>query len=158
MTWSAPMERTVSIFAVLHTPVTSAPKDLAICTANIPTPPEAPTMRTFCWGLIPPASRRAWSATHAEVGTVAACSKLRLDPSRVGKGLGADHRRGGYGCRLLEGEACRLGGELAPSGRRVLGEGAVGGAEFFVARLKPRHVFTDRLDRARDIHAPHASL
>jgi len=29
-------------------PVTSAPNDLAICTANVPTPPEAPLIRSFC--------------------------------------------------------------------------------------------------------------
>ena len=33
------MDRTISKFLVLHTPVTSAPKDLAICTAKVPTPP-----------------------------------------------------------------------------------------------------------------------
>ena len=32
MTWSAPIERTKSIFLVLHTVVTSATNDLAICT------------------------------------------------------------------------------------------------------------------------------
>jgi len=42
MTWPAPIERTMSTFGVLHTPVTSAPNDLAICTANVPTPPDAP--------------------------------------------------------------------------------------------------------------------
>src|SRR6266542_2339889 len=39
MTRSAPIDRTISTFLVLHTPVTSAPNDLAICTANVPTPP-----------------------------------------------------------------------------------------------------------------------
>ena len=37
MTRSAPMDRTISTFLVLHTPVTSAPNHLAICTANVPT-------------------------------------------------------------------------------------------------------------------------
>ncbi|WP_308259298.1 ANTAR domain-containing protein [Pseudonocardia sp. H11422] len=32
----------MSTFVVLHTPVTSAPTALAICTANVPTPPDAP--------------------------------------------------------------------------------------------------------------------
>src|SRR5207244_8246856 len=41
MTCFAPMDRTISTFLVLHTPVTSAPNDLAICTANMPTPPDA---------------------------------------------------------------------------------------------------------------------
>jgi hypothetical protein len=35
-----------STFSVLHTPVTSAPNALAICTAKVPTPPEAPSTRT----------------------------------------------------------------------------------------------------------------
>jgi hypothetical protein len=34
-----------STFAVLYTPVTSAPNALAICTAKVPTPPDAPTIR-----------------------------------------------------------------------------------------------------------------
>jgi hypothetical protein len=36
MTWSAPSEDTRSSFAVLHTPVTSAPRALAIWTAYVP--------------------------------------------------------------------------------------------------------------------------
>jgi hypothetical protein len=42
MTWSAPIDRAVSTFAGLHTAVTSAPNDLAIWIANVPTPPDAP--------------------------------------------------------------------------------------------------------------------
>ena len=34
------------MFRVLHTPVTSAPNAFAICTANVPIPPEAPLMST----------------------------------------------------------------------------------------------------------------
>ena len=34
--------------AVLQTPVTSAPKALAICTAKVPTPPDAPITITVC--------------------------------------------------------------------------------------------------------------
>jgi hypothetical protein len=44
----------MSTFLVLHTPVTAALKDLAICTANVPTPPDAPMIRTFCPGSIRP--------------------------------------------------------------------------------------------------------
>jgi len=55
---------------------------LAICTAKVPTPPEAPMIRT-CWpGWTPPA-RRPCSAVTAASGTAAACSKVRLP------GLGA---------------------------------------------------------------------
>src|ERR1700680_4988154 len=71
------MDRTMSTLRVLHTPVTSAPSDLAICTAKVPTPPEAPLIRTFCPALTCPVSRRPCKATSA-VGTDAACSKLRL--------------------------------------------------------------------------------
>ena len=46
MTWSAPSDRTRSTFRVLHTPVTSAPNGLASWTAKVPTPPEAPMIRT----------------------------------------------------------------------------------------------------------------
>ena len=35
---------------MLQTPVTSAPNDFAICTAKVPTPPEAPLIKTFCPG------------------------------------------------------------------------------------------------------------
>src|SRR5438046_9869674 len=51
MTSSAPIDRTMSTFLVLHTPVTSAPKVLAICTANVPTPPAAPLIRDLLPGL-----------------------------------------------------------------------------------------------------------
>ena len=43
----------------LQTPVTSAPYALAICTANVPTPPDAPIINTLCAGCIPPVSRSA---------------------------------------------------------------------------------------------------
>src|SRR6202011_4503698 len=62
---------------LLQTPCTSAPNALAICTANVPTPPEAPLIRTLYPALTWPVSRRPCKATSA-VGTDAACSKLRL--------------------------------------------------------------------------------
>jgi hypothetical protein len=43
----------MSRFLVLHTPVTAAPYALAICTAKVPTPPEAPLIRTFLPWLDP---------------------------------------------------------------------------------------------------------
>src|SRR5207249_6891994 len=58
MTQSAPMDRTMSKFVVLHTPVTFAANDFAICTANVPTPPAAPLIKTFCPCRIRPLSRR----------------------------------------------------------------------------------------------------
>src|SRR5436305_9723464 len=48
MTWSAPSERSRSNFPVLSTAVTSAPKYLASCTANVPILPPAPLINTFC--------------------------------------------------------------------------------------------------------------
>ena len=65
MTGSAPIEATVSTFAVLHTPVTSAPNALAICTANVPTPPDAPLTSTLCPGWTCPLSRSACNAVTA---------------------------------------------------------------------------------------------
>ena len=44
------IDRIVSTFLVLQTPVTSAPNHLASCTANVPTPPDAPLIRTLCPG------------------------------------------------------------------------------------------------------------
>jgi len=41
-------------FVVLQTPVTSAPNALAICTANVPTRPDAPMTSTFCPGCTCP--------------------------------------------------------------------------------------------------------
>src|SRR5216683_3564365 len=72
------MDRTMSTFLVLHTPVTSAPNDLAICTANVPTPPAAPLIKTFCPGRICPLSRRPCNTVNAATGAEAACSKVTL--------------------------------------------------------------------------------
>src|SRR5882757_8489219 len=71
------MEATISTFLVLQTPVTSAPNDLAICTANVPTPPDAPLIRIFCPASTCPVSRRPCNETSA-VGIDAACSKVTL--------------------------------------------------------------------------------
>ena len=51
------MAWTISIFVVLHTPVTVVPKDLVICTANSPMPPDAPLINT---------RRPAWTSTIAD--------------------------------------------------------------------------------------------
>ena len=108
MTWSAPMDRTRSTFSVLHTPVTSAPNALAICTANAPTPPDAPMTSTLCPDL------HVSAVPHSLQGR---------------EGRDADGRR------LLEGEVRRLGRELVLGGAGVFGEGALGDDEHLVAWL-----------------------
>ena len=55
-----------------HTPVTSAPSAFAICTANEPTPPDAPVTSTVWPGCTFAISRRACSAVMPDVGTAAA--------------------------------------------------------------------------------------
>jgi hypothetical protein len=75
---TAPIDRPRSGFAVPHTPVTYAPNTRASCTANAPTPPTAPMIRTFCPGLYPSRLQRPCRAVHAEMGTDAACPKVRL--------------------------------------------------------------------------------
>ena len=126
MTWSAPIDRTRSTFVVLHTPVTCAPKALAICTANVPTPPDAPTISTCCPGRTRPASRSAWRAVSPR------------DPDD--------------GC-LIEGHARGLARELVLAGGRVLREGASADAEHLIADLEPAHIRAGRHDRARDVES-----
>ncbi len=63
---------------VRHTPVTCALEDLAICMANVPMPPAAPLMSTFCPGWIGPAVRRARRAAIPAMGTAAACANVRV--------------------------------------------------------------------------------
>ena len=90
MTCAAPRERTSSTLRVLHTPVTSAPNALAICTANVPTPPDAPVTSTVCPGCTCAMSRRACSAVIPDVGTVAACSIVSLSGLRTSWSAGTD--------------------------------------------------------------------
>ncbi len=52
--------------------VTSAPSAFAICTANDPTPPEAPVISTVCPAVNRATSRSACSAVIPDVGTAAA--------------------------------------------------------------------------------------
>ena len=82
MTWSAPSERISSTLRTLHTPVTSAPRVLAICTANGPTPPDAPLISS------------AWPGSHL------------VDVAQALQGGdGGDRHR----CGLLEGRCMALG-------------------------------------------------
>src|SRR6266571_2338505 len=57
----------------------------------------------------------------------------------------------GHGRGLLEAEVRRLGREPVRSGARVLGEGAVAGAEHLVTRVAPGRVGADRLHAPGDI-------
>jgi hypothetical protein len=83
MTCPAPKDRTRSTFVVPHTAVTCAPNAVASCTAKVPTPPDAPVISTVWPGWTRPWSRRPCRAVRPEMGTVAACSKVRF------AGLGA---------------------------------------------------------------------
>ena len=65
----------MSTFRVLQTPVTSAPTDFAIWTANVPTPPDAPLISTFCPAWIPPLLMRPCNAVMPAIGDAAASSK-----------------------------------------------------------------------------------
>src|ERR1039457_7086314 len=87
------MERTRSKFLVLQTPVTSVPKDLAICTAKVPTPPDAPLIRTFCPGLICPLLRRPCRAVVAAKGTAAASPNDKLTGFKANAFSGAQTYR-----------------------------------------------------------------
>ena len=112
---------------MLQTPVTSAPIDFAICTANVPIPPDAPLIRTVWPGWTLPWSRSAWQRDQSPAtATAAACSNVRL---------------AGFGAERVLGRG------------RVLGERAVAPAEDLVAGLEARHVRADRLDGAGDIGA-----
>ena len=71
----------MSTFLVLHTPVTSASKDLAICTAKVPTPPDAPMYQ----------DPLPW-----------------FDPSVIAQALQGRRRGQGHGRRLLEREVGRF--------------------------------------------------
>src|SRR3954454_19312316 len=95
MTSSAPSDRTRSSFCVLDTPVTFAPRAFAICTAKVPTPPDAPTTRT-CWPAF-------YASTVAQ---------------RLQCGDGGD----GHGGGLLEAQVRRHPRELVRFRRGVLGE------------------------------------
>ena len=61
----------------IRTPVTSAPSALAICTANVPTPPPAPLISTVIPGWTFP-FRSACNAVTPACGAAAACSKVRF--------------------------------------------------------------------------------
>src|SRR4028118_1518028 len=142
------MDRTTSTFAAPHTPVTRPPNALAICTAKVPTPPDAPTMSTSCPGSIRPWSRSPCKAGKPETARAAACSTARFGRPRRGSPVAAQPWQGGqagYGesRRLLEGEVRRLRRELLLPSERVLGEGTLSDAEHLIAGSEPARILAD---------------
>src|SRR5882762_6116593 len=81
MTRSAPRARTISTFPALQTPVTSAPYDLATCTASVPTPPAAPLTKTFCPACMCPLSRRPCKGATARAEDRVACLEAGYAPA-----------------------------------------------------------------------------
>jgi Alcohol dehydrogenase GroES-like domain len=57
-------------------------------TANVPTPPDAPLIKTFWPAWTWPASRKACRAVSAAKGTAAACSSVRLAGFSASKSSG----------------------------------------------------------------------
>src|SRR3954449_8495986 len=148
MTWSAPRAWTRSHFEVLATPVTCAPKALAICTAEVPPPPEAPRTRTSCRGRTStPPARTACRAVRAEMVVAADWAKVSsadgsvwvvirerpgdVEPRQVLDELGVavpaipDDLRG----RRIAGEEDR---------RHPARESSPGGSSLFGPQLRPR--------------------
>ena len=120
------MERTSSTLRVLQTPVTTAPKCFANCTAKVPTPPAAPLMRTVWPGWMRALSRSPWRAVAAATGS-----------------------RGG----LLEADVVRLDDERRCGCADKVGERATAGAEDRVARFELGHAAADRFHFTGDVHA-----
>jgi hypothetical protein len=85
------IDLTISTFRVLQTPVTSAPKPPASCTAKVPTPAATPLISTFWPARTCPLSRRARlparvaQAEHIEAVAVG-LEALRLGELRNGTG------------------------------------------------------------------------
>ena len=107
---------------MLQTPVTSAPKVFAICTANVPTPPDAPLIQNFL---------------------------SRLNIAFVAQPLQGSHCRDRHRGGLLE--ANPFGGFIQTTARSarardVLGQGPVPAAEDRIARFERRHLSADRFD------------
>ena len=73
-----------------------------------------------------------------------------LDPSLVAKTLKGRHSRNGHGRCLLERHVRRFERD-ALANADVLGERPALRAEDLVAGVELRHVFADRLDRAREV-------
>ena len=63
---------------MLQTPVTFAPNDFAICTANVPTPPDAPLITLFAQAAPFPIANGSKGSERGSP-TAADCSNVRLD-------------------------------------------------------------------------------
>jgi hypothetical protein len=124
------MDRTMSAFAVLQTPVTSAVRlgDLH--------------------------GERADASRGADDQDLLAGLHVSAVADRLQGGqAGNRHGRG-----LCKGEVRGPGRELVGPGPRVLGEGTPGDAEHLVAYRQRRHLCADRLDPPGDLPARHGGL
>jgi hypothetical protein len=76
----------------------------------------------------------------------------------IAEALNGGERGDAHGTRLFEGQAGRLRHQRGLRADRVLGQGAVAGAENLVAGLEPGDGSSYRLDRACHIHPETAGL
>ena len=123
---SAPLSSRLRTLFVLQTAVTSAPKCLASCTANDPTPPDAPLISTFWPGCTLPV---------------------------VSKRLQRGERGDRDGSSLLERDVRGLRDEPDLAGGGVLRPGACAGTEHLVARLELGDVLADGDDAPGEVGA-----
>ena len=124
----------MSSLAAASTPVTFAPYALASCTANVPTAPPAPLIKTSCPGSHPSLVPNA------------------LNPERSGRGDGRglfERQAGGFAFepRLRNGRDLGEGATVAPQ----VGDEAL--TEDLITRPESRHVLADRLDDPRQVRA-----
>jgi len=116
----------MSTFRVLHTAVTCASKNLAICTAKVPTPPAAPLIKIFL---------------------------SRLNMPLVTKTLQSSECRYRYRRGLLEGDVVWLADECRFGSAHILGKGSFAHAEDGIAWFELGDVLADGFDVAGYINA-----
>src|SRR3954468_9616053 len=119
MTWSAPIDRTMSTFLVLQTAVTFAPQAFAICTAYGPTSAR------------PAVDQDPLSLLH---------------PAVIANGGERGQRRVADRRRLLERQVGRPGPQVLRRSAGIFGQRTAAPAEHLIARLKVLDVASDRLN------------